>query len=468
MDSNSGGGFAGGPADVVVELSAAEAASGATRPIAAPSGGTPVMVYFPPGARDGMVLNVDLPWTDPGTGAASTRTVSVAVRVLPAGAFPGTGAYPQYGPPGHPGPPPPGFAAPAPPPGFAPQYGPPGHPGPPPPGFAAPAPQRFGPRARIVAVAVALALLSVILLVPGLFKGDDAETTSNGSTTGATTPTTEPLAESVTSAPPLDPAAYQSSLTAADKELAAAVGALQRATTPTAVATAAEALAEKVSTQTSALSALTAPATAGTAHSDLVSALSSLESELTSLSGSAAGRSVCTGGAASAALGRADAATDLRTAITALAAADPVAKYKFGSFVPAAVKDQNRRKANGSYLTRTTGGSGQFKVDNGNSVDTVVKLVKAGSKKPSVAVYVRGGKKVTTGRIKDGTYQVYLAAGTDWDGKRFTRNCQFTKFDSSFKFTTTSRQYTIWEVSLKEVLGGNATSSDVDPDSFPS
>jgi hypothetical protein len=36
------------------------------------------------------------------------------------------------------------------------------------------------------------------------------------------------------------------------------------------------------------------------------------------------------------------------------------------------------------------------------------------------------------------------------------------------KFTTTSRQYTIWEIGLKTRLGGNASSSDVDPDEFPS
>jgi hypothetical protein len=35
------------------------------------------------------------------------------------------------------------------------------------------------------------------------------------------------------------------------------------------------------------------------------------------------------------------------------------------------------------------------------------------------------------------------------------------------KFTTTSRQYTIWSVSLNPVAGGNASTSGVDPDQFP-
>ncbi|MBB3095889.1 hypothetical protein FHR83_003559 [Actinoplanes campanulatus] len=438
MDVNTGGDFAGGPAHVVVELTAAEAASGATKAVAAPPDGQPAMIYFPPGATDGVMLNVDLPWVDPATGTASTRTVPVLIRVLPAGAFPG------YGPP-----PGPGFP-----------------PGGPPPGFAAPARSRFSARTRILAVAVGMVLLSGILLAPRVFGASDTETTS-GPTTTSTTTAALPTEQAAAAAPPLDPVAFQASLDAADKELAAGVNALRAATTPRAVAGAADALAEKVRTQESTLSALTAPAAASAAHGDLVAALSTLADELSSVSGAADDRSVCTGGSATAALGRTDAATGLRTAIAALAASDPAAKYRFGSFVPAVTKDQIRRKPNATYLTRVTGGSGQLKIDNGDAVDTVVKLVKVGSKKPTVAVYIRGNKKVTTGRIKDGTYQVFLASGVDWDGKRFTRECAFSKFDDSLKFTTTSRQYTIWELSLKEVLGGNASSSDVDPDEFP-
>ncbi|WP_093620670.1 hypothetical protein [Actinoplanes philippinensis] len=428
------------PAEVVVDLTAAEAAAGTAKTVAVPPDGTPVMIYFPPGARDGMVQNVELPWVDPATGATSRRTVAVAIRVVaPAG------AVPPYGTP----PPAPGYLG---------------------AGYAAPQQRRFSQRAKVVAVALGIVLVGGICLVPTLFRGSNADTTKNAAgdvTTTTTTPATE-VTTTAAAAPPLDPAAFQSSLDAADKELAAALGNLRKASTPRAVSGAADAFAQAVQTQASALSGVTAPAAATAAHSDLVSALSALESELTSVSSSADSRSVCTGGSASAALSRADAAADLRSAITALAAADPAAKYRFGSFLPAVTKDQNRRKANGTYLSRTTGGSGELKIDNGNNVDTVINLVKSGSKKPSVSVYIRGNKKVTTGRIKDGTYQVFMSSGTDWDGKRFSRDCQFSKFDSPLKFTTTSRQYTIWELSLKVRLGGNASSSEVDPDSFPS
>jgi hypothetical protein len=449
MDVNTGGSSSEGPADVVVELTAAEAASGTPKTIT-PPGGEPVMIYFPPGAQDGMVQNVDLPWVDPATGSATTRTVSVAIRVVPGGPFP-----PFSAPPG-PGYPPPG-------------HGQPGYPQPgyPPSGFAAPARRRFGTRERIIAGALGIALIGGLCLVPTLFRDSNAETTGSGTTT-TTTATTEATAEAVVTTPPLDPASFQSALDAANQQLTDGINKLRQATTPKAVSAAADALATTVSSQASSLSGMTPPEGAATAHRDLVDALSALEDDMTAVSSSADSRNVCTGGAASAELSRATGAADLRTAITALGAADPAAKYRFGSFLPGPTKDQNRRKANGSYLIRTTGGSGQLKIDNGNNVDTVVNLVKSGSKKPAVSVYVRGTKKFTTSRIKDGTYQVYTSSGSDWDGKRFARNCQFSKFDSTMKFTTTSRQYTIWEIGLKTRLGGNASSSDVDPDEFPS
>lgn len=474
MDVNTGGSFTEGPADVVVELSAAEAAGGTAKTVAMPPDGSPVTIYFAPGVQNGAVQHVDLPWVDPATGVASTRTVSMAIRVLPAGPFPpgpsyGTGhPQPGYTQPGHPQPghPQPGYAQP----GYAqPGYPPVGQaqPGYAPPGFAAP-PRRFGTRARVVAGVLGAVLVAGICLVPTLFRESEADTSGRAGLTTTTTPAGPATETAAPTTAPLDPVAFQASLDEADRQLSAAFGKLRSATSPRMVSSAADALAQTVSTQTSVLSALTVPDSVSAAHRDLVSALSALESDLNEVSSAADGRSVCTGGSAGAALSRAGGATDLRTAIAALSAADPVTQYRFGAFLPKVTKDQNRRKANGTYLIRTTGGSGQLKVDNGNNVDTVINLVKVGAKKPAVSVYIRGKKKVTTGRIKDGTYQVFMSTGADFDGKRFTRNCQFSKFDSNFKFTTTSRQYTIWELSLKVRVGGNASSSDVDPDSFPS
>src|SRR3712207_7510291 len=49
-------------------------------------------------------------------------------------------------------------------------------------------------------------------------------------------------------------------------------------------------------------------------------------------------------------------------------------------------------------------------------------------------------------RSRDGTYRIYTASGQDWNTakKGFTRDCSFSKFDDTFKFTTTSYSSSIW------------------------
>jgi hypothetical protein len=242
---------------------------------------------------------------------------------------------------------------------------------------------------------------------------------------------------------------------------------LQKQTTPRTVATAANALADEMRAQSSSLSTVVAPLSVSNAHSDLVSALSDLAASASDVAGSAEDQLVCAGGAANSALSRQNTAKDLRTAAAELASADPAQKFTFGSFLPKATADLNRRMDNGTYLARTTGGLGKLEIKNGNAIDTVLNLVKSGAKKPAVSVFIRGRSSYTVGRIKDGTYQVYLKTGADFDGKRFVRRCGFKKFDESFKFTTTSRQYTIWKLTLNVTTCGNASTSSVDPDSFP-
>ena len=96
-------------------------------------------------------------------------------------------------------------------------------------------------------------------------------------------------------------------------------------------------------------------------------------------------------------------------------------------------------------------------------------MVKRGSKRAAITVYVRARGKFTVTGVRDGTYQIYMSSGVDWDSraKRYTRNCGFSRFDDSFKFNTTSRQYTIWEITLTPVAGGNASTSGVEPENFP-
>ena len=95
--------------------------------------------------------------------------------------------------------------------------------------------------------------------------------------------------------------------------------------------------------------------------------------------------------------------------------------------------------------------------------------VKGKNPKPVFTVYVRSKGSFTAKGIRSGTYRIYTASGADWNAakKGFTRDCSFSKFDDTFKFTTTSVSASIWTVTLTPVVGGNASTSDVDPKSFP-
>jgi hypothetical protein len=79
---------------------------------------------------------------------------------------------------------------------------------------------------------------------------------------------------------------------------------------------------------------------------------------------------------------------------------------------------------------------------------------------------VRGKGKHTVKGIKAGTYQVYTASGVDWDAKKkgFTRDCGFSKFEDDFKFDSAGVR---WTITLEQVVGGNASTADVDPGEFP-
>jgi hypothetical protein len=265
---------------------------------------------------------------------------------------------------------------------------------------------------------------------------------------------------------PLDPDEYQALLTETDQALATGFRSLGAAKSPQAVHAAASNVSLIASDQRQTLAGVTPPPGVASAHSELVGALYDLANALDETGSAAESNEVCLGSAAVARVSR-DAALDrFRAEVRALATADPTQAYRLGSFVPAKTKDGNRRLGNGSYLKRTRGGSGQLKIKNGGT-DTVVSIVRG--KTAVTRVYLRGKNNFTVHSIADGTYQIFVTSGVDWDNKlkAFARNCGFEKFDDSLKFTTTSRTYTGWTISLYSVKGGNASTSRVDPEDFP-
>jgi hypothetical protein len=408
---------------------------------------------------------------------------------------PGQFAPPQSGPPAQSGAPqfaPPQSGPPAPP--GPPQFGPaqfgPGQFGPPQSGPPAQSgapqfgPPQFGPaqfpvavppagptspwrRKRFVAAGAALAvlLLAGCCAVPVMFFRDD-----DPAGTGATgDPSSSPSAAAPRpSASPVGPDEYQALLTAADTELAKEFQTLTAAKNPNVIEVEALDVRASIDKHYRALVAVTPPPAIATAHTQLLTSLAGLREALTEAGAAADSGDICLGPSAQSRVGRSEAADAVRAAAQALATADPTRAYRVGSFVPKNAGDGSRRLANGTYVKRSQGGSGQLKIENGGG-DAVISIVKGSAKSPVIRVYVRSKNSFTVTGITDGTYRIFMTNGRDWNpGLRgFSLECRYRKFDDSFKFTTTSRTFTIWTIKLTPQLGGNASTSGVDPDEFP-
>jgi hypothetical protein len=456
-----------GFSSAVIEVPQAEAAAGTTRTVWSPTHG-PLNVVVPPGTVDGSVV-----W------AQSPTAGNVAVTVRVSSPFPSPQPYPGA-PASGPGYPPPPGQPPYPGQQFPGQQFPgqpapgqpfPGQPGQPFPGQYPGQPQGFAgppqaaPRTNTRRNSVIGGSLVVLLALGccGIVRvfGDD-DTPQAGERNG--------IAASAgngggpTAANPVTPEQYGQVLAASDAAIKPSFAKLNTGDSA-AFAKAAPAAVTTIRAEADKLNATKPPAGAEAAHEKLTQELESL-GDLVDESASA--KQECPAASPWASVLKSGWADGIREDAKKLAAADP--KYKFGTFLPAAPKDTKRRLKNGTFLKRSSGGSGHLKIKNGAD-DTTVSLVPAKGKKPKpiLTVYVRGGGTFTAKGIKDGTYRVFTASGEDWDkGKKgFTRDCAFSKFDDTFKYTTTSFSASIWTITLTPVIGGNASTSDVDPNAFP-
>jgi hypothetical protein len=305
-----------------------------------------------------------------------------------------------------------------------------------------------------------LLLLLALAVVPAVLQGgDDGQSGSPGGGTG-------PSGGSVAPVVAASPEEYQQALTTLDSTLAAGMRKLSTARTAPTVRNAADAMAVAVDAETEKLRGFAPPEAVAAAHDRLVTALGGFSAALSS--GSIEG--VCSGSSATSRISRETAVNDLRAAAQALGTADPAHAYRVGTSLPKVAKDPNRRQSNGRYLKRTTSsGSGQLKIKNGGGTDGVISIVAGNAKQPTVAVYVRGKQNFTVRGIRDGTYHIYMTTGTDWDpaARTFSRDCTFARFDDTFKFSTTSTTYTVWELTVSASAGGNATATEVGADEFP-
>lgn len=349
-------------------------------------------------------------------------------------------------------------AGPVPPPGPVPPAGAPTEPYPWQVAPTPPARPRRRNRMVFLTSGLLLALLALLVVPLVVNRGDDGSPPAGGGGgNGGNAPSAVPAAS---------PEQYQLALTSTDGALATSWRKLSQARTPATVRNAADALALAVQSEAEKLGELTPPDQVTAAHSQLVSALEAFSERLSASST----ENVCSGSSAAPRLSRESALNQVRTAARAVSAADPAHPYRVGTWVPKAGTEPKRRLSNGKYLKRTvSSGSGQLRIKNGGSADAVVSVVAGNGKRPAIAVYVRGKQSFTVRGVRDGTYRVFLTTGSDWDAaaKTFSRDCAFERFDDTFKFRTTSTTFTIWEITVQAVSGGNATATSVSPDDFP-
>jgi hypothetical protein len=117
------------------------------------------------------------------------------------------------------------------------------------------------------------------------------------------------------------------------------------------------------------------------------------------------------------------------------------------------------RGRNGQIIQRSgSRGAGTLQITNNGSVDVVVVVANSVPRQPQVSIYVRHDSKANLHGIR-GSYWVFFKSGSAWDGvsRQFTEGCSFSKYDDRFdgKFD--------WTITLSPVIGGNASTSDVDP-----
>jgi len=314
--------------------------------------------------------------------------------------------------------------------------------------------QRRGLVVTLVAVVVVLTLVGVGLVTVALRLG--GATTATGRIGLSASPSPSPT--------PLSGDAYQALLSQLDAALGPPLQAISGTHERTVVASASIGLRDAIIAQIQLLTAVTAPTPVQAVHEELLVGLGQLRNMVHNLG--EADSTVCGGSAAVAMISQSPAAAQIRAVALKLATADPAHAYRVGGFLPAPIPDSNRRLGNGTMVKKIgQRGGGKFTVKNDFDRDAAITLAPVGSSTATFVVYVQAKAHFSVSGIPDGTYGVYLRTGGDWDpaSKGFTRDCHQEKFTDTFKFTTTSRTTTVWELSLGVTQGtGNAGADDVD------
>jgi hypothetical protein len=134
---------------------------------------------------------------------------------------------------------------------------------------------------------------------------------------------------------------------------------------------------------------------------------------------------------------------------------------------------------NGTVIARfESKGYGKLAIENGTAQDAVVKLVKSVEKRAIASVCVRANNKTELTSIPDGSYEIFITQGSDWDSASsiFTRSVSYSRFDkvADFKTKTVDRggasilETPIWQITLQPVPLGNTKTESISEDDFRS
>lgn len=132
---------------------------------------------------------------------------------------------------------------------------------------------------------------------------------------------------------------------------------------------------------------------------------------------------------------------------------------------------KNNSLPNGTIISRNPSQKksyGELNIQNSTTYDGVVKLVSLSSKKSVFTVYISANNSYNINNIEDGDYKLVFVLGNDWNenDKFFVKNASYLSFEENFNFFTSENGYQTYEVSLNQVVGGNASTNKINSGEF--
>ena len=150
--------------------------------------------------------------------------------------------------------------------------------------------------------------------------------------------------------------------------------------------------------------------------------------------------------------------------------ASPSAVAPESNVTPAAQAPVSDIRPNTGVLVNNIGspGWGELIVDNGSNLDHMVLLTDLNDNVIGAA-YVRMDDTYTFAGVPDGDYLVYFVSGSNWNEqeKMFDEVSSYSQFEDSLDFYTDNNQAVTWSITLHTVAGGNAETSRVNANDFP-